>query len=678
MENFTERFKNSLTLKLILTISTILVFLYSNLINPKDIHIILEGFTLVVGVSALIICINTYKISSNEFFTFLGFGYGCVVIFEFFHLITFNENSIIFTIDGDIALSFWCSARYLEALTFIYAFKFIGRKINCNKIFVIYYGIILVDIYLTFKGMSFYYISKKILKNNVFEVNQLIIFILFLIGLIYIIKNSKFFDKKDLIMINIYMITNIISQLILVLGGKRFGIINDILNFISTMYIYYVIINHSLTNPFKNIFKGLNDKNTMMALINKELYSRNEELKKAKKDLEESADRYKELLGCLPNAVIRIKNNNINYVNKQALNLFEASSYDEIVGKHIHNIIHEDFKDIVDKRMEMLNKGHEYLPIVEEKMVTLRGKSIDVEVTSIKHIYNNEIYIIGVLRDLTFRKRMEENQGKLLKSLAEERVRLELFSNISHELKTPINVIYSALQLQNIYTDNEDTAQMRKYNGVVKVNCLRLLRMVDNLLDKTTIETRCYKPIIRNYDIVPLVEDIVMEVSNYLKKYNIEVIFDTEVEEIIVPCDKHMVERIILNLLSNAVKFNKDKSRIKVNIKDDKDSINIYVKDKGIGIPVDKREEIFKNFNRVDKSLRRNVEGNGMGLSIVKGFVELLNGRIEVSSNKSLGSDFIVTFYKNYFYESIEGKVAIIEDRNLKEKVEIEFSDIYL
>ncbi|MEW8955648.1 MASE3 domain-containing protein [Clostridium sp.] len=674
MESFLEKIKSSLTFKLIFTATMVLLFSYSNLIHTKDIHILLEGFTLIVGVSTLIICINTYKISSNEFFTFLGFGYGCVVIFDFFYLLTFSKNSIIFTMGMDAMLSFWTSARYLEALTFVYAFKLIGKKINYNKVFTIYYGFLLIDLCLSFNKISLYYISRKF-----FKVNQLIIFVLFLMGLVFLTKNKRFFDKKDFIIINVYVITNILCQIIFVLSLDKFSNINDILNFISTVSIYYVIVKHSLTNPFKNIFKGLNDKNDMMISINKELCSRNEELKKAKKDLEKSSDRYKNLLSCLPNAVIRIKDGHINYINKEALNLFEATDYMDLVGKHIHTIIHEESKNLVDNRIDMLSSNYEHLPIVEEKMVTLKGKIIDVEVTSIKHVYDNEVYIIGVLRDLTYRKQMEETQGRLMKSLAEERIKIELFSNISHELKTPINVIYSALQLQNIYTDKEDIYQIRKYNGVVKVNCLRLLRMVDNLLDKTTIETRCYKLIIRNYDIVPVVEDIVMEVSNYLKPYNIEVIFDTDIEEMIIPCDKHMVERIILNLLSNAVKFDENKKDINVDIKDYKDSIKICVKDKGIGIPIDKREEIFKNLNRVDKSLRRNVEGTGMGLSIVKGFVELLKGDINIVSNESSsGSEFIVTLYKDSFILEHEDKIAVIEDRNLKEKVEIEFSDIYL
>lgn len=131
----------------------------------------------------------------------------------------------------------------------------------------------------------------------------------------------------------------------------------------------------------------------------------------------------------------------------------------------------------------------------------------------------------------------------------------------------------------------------------------------------------------------------------------------------------------MLNLLSNCVKFTPNNEEIIVNIYDRENSACISVKNTGIGIPKDKLDTIFEEFSQVDKTLSRNTEGSGIGLSIVKNLVELHGGKIEVKSEENKETEFIITLNKNKQDNLKEQKNKVIY--NIEEKINIEFSDIY-
>lgn len=132
-------------------------------------------------------------------------------------------------------------------------------------------------------------------------------------------------------------------------------------------------------------------------------------------------------------------------------------------------------------------------------------------------------------------------------------------------------------------------------------------------------------------------------------------------------------------MLSNAIKFTEAGGSIEVNIYDKNEYILISVKDTGIGIPEDMCEKIFDKFTQVDTSFRRNAEGSGIGLSLVKSLVELHGGKVTVKSEMGVGSEFTIMLPVKLI-ES-ESNTYKDEDKNIsdkEQKAEIEFSDIYL
>ena len=262
-----------------------------------------------------------------------------------------------------------------------------------------------------------------------------------------------------------------------------------------------------------------------------------------------------------------------------------------------------------------------------------------------------------------------------------EKAKSQFFANLSHEIKTPINIIYSCIQLLDINKKNGEKSlsdAYNKYEHTLKQNCYRLLRLVNNLVDMTKIDSGYMKLIFINCEIVSLVEDITLSIVPYVESKNINIVFDTYIEELKIRCDPESMERVILNLLSNAIKFTDNNGNISVFIEAVEKYVFIRVKDDGIGISEDIREKIFNRFVQEDKSFNRKKEGSGIGLALVKSLVELHDGEVYLEK-VSKGSEFVVKLPNIKIDEELDvyNKVMDAESKPLVQKINIEFSDIY-
>ena len=276
-----------------------------------------------------------------------------------------------------------------------------------------------------------------------------------------------------------------------------------------------------------------------------------------------------------------------------------------------------------------------------------------------------------------------KNQIKILEeNLAIESMKNEFFANLSHEFKTPLNIILGTMQLinKNIEKNNifyDENFNLKKYNHVIKQNSYRLLKLVNNLVDITRIDAGYYNIKRTNQNIVEIVEDITMSISQYAEEKGINLIFDTDEEEIIIGCDPDKIERIILNLLSNAIKYTDYGGEIKVSINLKKDKVYISVKDNGVGISEEGIKTVFERFVQDSNGIDRRCEGSGIGLSLVKSLVEMHGGSISVNSKINEGSEFKFELPNKKVIED-KTNTNIREASHSKiEKCNIEFSDIY-
>lgn len=293
---------------------------------------------------------------------------------------------------------------------------------------------------------------------------------------------------------------------------------------------------------------------------------------------------------------------------------------------------------------------------------------------------DNVIMVTG--KDITDKKELEIEKKLMEESLHIENIKNEFFANISHEFKTPLNIILASLQVINHNTFNENIKcskdfNLKKYTNSIKQNSYRLLRLANNLIDITKIDSGYYEIHPKNCNIVSIIEDITLSVAQYLKDKGIDLIFDTSFEEIIISCDPDKIERIMLNLLSNAVKYTKSPGVINVFIDKTEDNVIISVKDTGIGIPKENISIIFERFIQVDDTLTRKCEGSGIGLSLVQSLVQMHGGKIAVYSIKNIGSEFTFTLPIQTIKDS-DIIYNINEDSHSRlDKCSIEFSDIY-
>lgn len=275
-------------------------------------------------------------------------------------------------------------------------------------------------------------------------------------------------------------------------------------------------------------------------------------------------------------------------------------------------------------------------------------------------------------------KKARENKLLLIESMEREKIKTDFIVTISHELRTPLNIIINATNLLKIKLDSEDFDKefFDKRLDYIMKNSNRLRRYISNLIDVSKLEMGYMNANFKNENIVEVIEDITLSIIDLAKSYNLNVVFDTEEEELITAIDKPKIERVILNLLSNAIKFTNNGGNIMVSIKREEDEVVIEISDDGIGMEDEIKKHIFEKFKRADLThgLKRQNEGSGLGLFIVKGLIDLHNGEIYVKSTPNEGTVFIIKLAIRLVDE--DERESFIEDSSLKYISEMELSDI--
>ena len=241
--------------------------------------------------------------------------------------------------------------------------------------------------------------------------------------------------------------------------------------------------------------------------------------------------------------------------------------------------------------------------------------------------------------------KMDENELLFKKVLTLEQNKNNYFINLSHELRTPLNVLNGINQLIKDFCNKDVFITPKKlsyYMDIMERNTSRLLNLINNIIDNTKIENNSYILTKEKTNIVYLVEENVMDMKDYIEEKGLELIFDTDIEEKIISCDKTEIERCIINLVGNAAKFTPKGGLIQVIVSDLGDKVKISVKDNGIGISEENKKLIFNRFNQVVENNSEVKGGSGLGLTISKQLISLHGGDIYVESEVGVGSEFII------------------------------------
>lgn len=254
-----------------------------------------------------------------------------------------------------------------------------------------------------------------------------------------------------------------------------------------------------------------------------------------------------------------------------------------------------------------------------------------------------------------------------------ENSKINFLYTVSHDLKNPLNIILSSIQLlerkHRQDSEVEDLKYIYKYTKIIKRNCYRLVQLINNCLDINKIEGGFFEIFPQRYEVVSVIEDITMSVIEYAKSKNITLIFDTQVEELYSCIDANKMERVLLNLISNAVKHTDEDGYIYVNLYRNEKEFMVSVKDTGEGI----KKELMDNIFDMYKQGNNEGGGTGIGLAVVRNIVEQHKGKITVESEYGKGSNFIMTLP---IVDDEKSEKKVIKRHKNNELINIEFSDV--
>jgi signal transduction histidine kinase/ligand-binding sensor domain-containing protein/DNA-binding response OmpR family regulator len=286
--------------------------------------------------------------------------------------------------------------------------------------------------------------------------------------------------------------------------------------------------------------------------------------------------------------------------------------------------------------------------------------------------------IFGIFRFRLNRLRLhdalKQEQQEAQRLQENDEMKTRFFSNITHEFRTPLTLILGPVErLLAQVKDKETRAELSR----VERNARQLLRLINQLLDLNKLESKNMNVETSTFDAVLFLKEITDSFHAGAATKGITISFQTKLVAFNISCDADKVQKIISNLLSNALKFTGKNGRIDVMIESvDENNVvmlEIRVKDTGIGIAKDQQDRIFDRFYQADSSQTRKGEGTGIGLSLVKELVALMDGSVHLESEPGIGSQFTVKLPVNPIMEAISGVKAMVMER---EKEVIPFAGI--
>ena len=249
--------------------------------------------------------------------------------------------------------------------------------------------------------------------------------------------------------------------------------------------------------------------------------------------------------------------------------------------------------------------------------------------------------IAGHISTAVANARAYEEERKRAEALAEiDRAKTTFFSNVSHEFRTPLTLMLGPLE--DALANDRLSPQLGERLSVAHRNSLRLLKLVNTLLDFSRIEAGRVEAVYEAVDLTTLTTELASMFRSATEKAALDLVVNCSAIERETYVDREMWEKIVFNLLSNAFKFTFE-GEIAVTLKESGESVEFEVSDTGIGIPEDELPHLFERFHRVKGARGRSYEGSGIGLALVQELVKLHGGHVRVKSEVDRGSTFTVS-----------------------------------
>ncbi|MBE0570713.1 MAG: PAS domain S-box protein [Ignavibacteriaceae bacterium] len=369
------------------------------------------------------------------------------------------------------------------------------------------------------------------------------------------------------------------------------------------------------------------------------------ERKKAEEALKDSEARFRSLIDNMIEAALIIDwDGEIIFANNSAAHLVGLENPGQGIGKKVFDFLHPDF---ITRVLNVLAKSRKSSqPIIDEYLIkTVDGEDRWVESLGTKITFADKNSILVTMRDITERKNTEY-QLKIAKEQAEElsKIKSNFLANMSHELRTPLVGILGFAELLKEELKKEELKEMADR---ILISGNRLMDTLNSVLDLSRIEANKVDLKIWPHRLAEMVKSQVQLFEAVAERKNLYLKTVIADNTVCSEVDEQIFRQIINNLVNNALKYTLSGGII-VTIDSIYDGSTNYaritVKDTGIGIPEGSLGMIFQEFRQVSEGFNRHFEGSGLGLTITKKFVDIMNGRIGVTSEVGSGSTFTVLF----------------------------------
>ncbi|MGE5401162.1 MAG: PAS domain S-box protein [Ignavibacteriales bacterium] len=365
------------------------------------------------------------------------------------------------------------------------------------------------------------------------------------------------------------------------------------------------------------------------------------ELKSKEAHILENEQKYRNLFELESDAILMVNNHTCEILdaNQSACQLY-GYSREELLRMKVTELSNEPEMTLTTIRQRKIhkitgryhkNKNGRVFPI-ELTIRFFEWKGLDVHVSAIRDISDR----IMAEKELIQAKERAE---------ASERLKSEFLAQMSHEIRSPLNSILSFTSLiKEICSDIPDD-DLKMSFGIIDHASKRIIRTIDLILNMSELQTG-------TYDFVPvrlniysdIIEKLYLEFLQHAKTKNIDLILTCNTEDTDIVADEYSLNQIFSNLLDNAVKYTQQ-GKIEICLSRDKNSrLSVEINDTGVGISSEFLPELFKPFSQEEQGYTRKFEGNGLGLALVKKYIELNNASISVCSEKGKGSSFCLLF----------------------------------
>jgi signal transduction histidine kinase len=371
---------------------------------------------------------------------------------------------------------------------------------------------------------------------------------------------------------------------------------------------------------------------------NRELAKRNAKIVEAQELLQKSQELYKIIARNFPKGTISVFDKDLNYVFVEGKELFELGVTSEmLIGTNLRNRLSQEVVDQTIKSLKEVFNGE-----VKKIDIQQKGNYYLLNAVPLRDVEGSIEQIMVVEQNITESKLAEDNIKNALKKERElGELKTRFVSMASHEFRTPLSTILTSASLLKKYQDLEQFDKAEKHIERIKSSVSNLTSILNDFLSLGKLEEGKVNLNLEDVEIEVFLNEISEEIQSQAKLGQ-EISYKHSGKSKHWNLDKAILRNICNNLLSNAVKYSKENSEIELLSIIKHDQLIIEVKDKGIGIPEDEQIHIFGRFFRAKNA--SNIQGTGLGLNIVKKYVELLQGEISFTSDEESGTSFKVIF----------------------------------